>query len=994
MTTQDGGETHNTVIAETVSGSVIQARVISGGIEQHIYYEDGAARRTHRAETAVGEECPYPGLTAFSVDQARWFFGRDALTAQLVSRLDEHTEAGGMLIVVAPSGAGKSSLLRAGLVRKLADGALPGSRRWPVVVFTPTDSPMSALGDHLVKSCGLEPIALKAAMAGDPRICISMVRNAVGTDEDTADVHRRLVVIVDQFEEVFSAGVDEDERRRFVETLSGLATADEGRAPAAIVVCGLRSDFYSPCAAYPQLRDALQTRQTLVGPMSIDELREAILFPARDVGLRFEAGLINVLLDDLGVNQDHAASGYEVGRLPLLAHALRATWRERRGSVLTVDGYLASGGIHYAVATTADKAFLSLGSADQVTARTLLLRLVKVSTNGSEDTRHRRLREELVAGLEPPSARTVLRVFADGRLLTQQTDTVEITHEVLLTAWPRLRSWVAEDRARLIARQQLVEAVDLWEGENRDSDYLYRGSRLAAVQEWFCDSSHRHDLNDSEIAFVDASNEREGRQRELEARHRRRQRRLNIILALLLVATTTTSVVVYRQSRLARAQSVLAEANALRSSAPRVAMQLTILAARLGDSDARTVLTEQLDQDLRYSFQTGSDSLSPIAFSPTRQYGIGVLATGGPFGIPGVKSYWEGPSMGSDSETLAGKVADVTDLAFDTSGSVLAGLSTKNQTVTIWQGDFLGHPQVVSSVTLPPPIAPIDRVAIGADARLFAIASGPRGNDRHGVFPDSPVILFRVAGDGVQYSPLPLRGEMGMFVGVDGLAFSSRGDILATTGLHNDSLWDVSDLSHPQRIADLVPPTERETFEKVAFSPDGNTLVAVSAVSSSGSTMVTLFDVSSPARPVEEIKVPMPRGERIDQVSFSNDGRTLAVAYNDGIGATVELWDIANPSQVGRFNSVHAGSNSNIAFSRSIYPRIEQTRKYMEEHSDNLLAVAGGSGSVDLWVVDQLKEVGADPIKAACAEMGSDSEIKDAVWTRYLADVSRQPICS
>ena len=330
------------------SGSIIQS-----GRDTHYYLRDGV-RHYRQTDGPVVEECPYPGLAPFTAEQARWFFGRARLIAEVTSRIDSSL-GDGPLVMVAPSGAGKSSLLQAGLLPALARGALPavGSRDWPRQVFTPTAHPMTEAARCIASLTGTEP-ASAAELTADPDRGAAIVRAALrsrggGPGREAA----RAVVVVDQLEELFTLCTDEAERRGFIDLLTRLAEPPPGGIPAGLVICGLRADFYAPCTGYPQLRAALQNGQILLGPMSESELRETILYPAESVGLDVEPGLIELLLRDIGGTSDESATGYEAGRLPLLAHALRATWQQRNGSTLTVEAYLATGGIQHAVATTA-----------------------------------------------------------------------------------------------------------------------------------------------------------------------------------------------------------------------------------------------------------------------------------------------------------------------------------------------------------------------------------------------------------------------------------------------------------------------------------------------------------------------------------------------------------------------------------------------------------------------------------------------------------------
>ncbi|MEO7196719.1 MAG: ATP-binding protein, partial [Pseudonocardiaceae bacterium] len=451
-----------------------EARVTQAGRDLHLHYRDGV-HDERRAESgkAIQGECPYPGLASFGREQSRWFFGRDELTAELVTRLDTRLRGGGVQVVVAPSGAGKSSLLHAGLLPQLAAGALEGSSRWPALVITPTAHPLAALATEIAALTGADPATLTA----DPPQCLEVLRGHVG------DEGSRVLVVVDQFEELFTLCTDDQDRRVFIELLTQLASPPH---PVGLVVLGVRADFYADCANYPPLRAALQDSQLVVGPMSDTELRAAIRYPAQDVKLDVEAGLVELLLRDLG---DTGMTSYEAGRLPLLAHTLRATWQQRHGHVLTVDGYRATGGIQRAVATSADRVFAGLDSAGQHTARTLFLRLIKIG-DGTEDTRRRVARADLLRGLDPGSVGPVVDAFTQARLLTQDQDTVEITHEALLRAWPRLRQWIDTDQAGNLIRQELDEAAAVWDRDRHDTAGLYRGSRLDAARTWASSNAH------------------------------------------------------------------------------------------------------------------------------------------------------------------------------------------------------------------------------------------------------------------------------------------------------------------------------------------------------------------------------------------------------------------------------------------------------------------------------------------------------------------------
>src|SRR6266568_2765170 len=362
----------------------------TGGV-QDILYVDGVRGQRRAVSGALVRECPYPGLAAFGPEQARWFFGRDELIAELTTRLDQRLHTGGVQVVLAPSGAGKSSLLRAGLLPKLDQAALPGSDRWPKVVFTPTADPVWVLAANIALLTGVDVAVVVEELVGDPSGCLSRLSYALRERVGDRDPHPRWVVVVDQFEQLFTLCVDGQQRRTFIDVLTRIAghrtDGGAGRDPVGLVMVGVRADFYPACVDHPLLRAALQDAPLVVGSMSEAELREAILFPARDVGLDVEPGLVEVLLRDLGATALADAGGdasYEAGRLPLLAHVLRVSWQQRHGQMLTMAGYRATGVIRRAVATTAEQLFTRFTPPAQHAARRMFLRLV---TRGGQSDR-------------------------------------------------------------------------------------------------------------------------------------------------------------------------------------------------------------------------------------------------------------------------------------------------------------------------------------------------------------------------------------------------------------------------------------------------------------------------------------------------------------------------------------------------------------------------------------------------------------------------------
>ena len=431
--------------------------------------------RAARLEASdVVTACPFKGLASFDVEDAAFFFGRERLVAEMAARL-----AGAPLLgVVGASGSGKSSAVRAGLVAGLAAGALPGSERWARVLLRPGDQPMWTLER-----------ASAAANGGGRRL-----------------------LVVDQFEELFTLCRDETERAAFVAAIVAAAEGDSA------VVVAVRADYYARCARYPALARLLAANHVLVGPLQRAELRRAIELPSQRAGLHIEPELIDRLLTDVEL---------EPGGLPLLSTALFELWERRDGRLLSLAGYERSGGVRGAVARLAETAYGRLDPAQQAIARRILLRLAGEDAGGGA-VRRRVALDELEADHDE-AVGDVLDVLAASRLVMVSAGTAEVAHEALLREWPRLRDWLEEDDEGRRLHHHLATAAREWHAGGRDPGELLRGARLASTLDWA--AGHAGDLNAVERAFVDAGHG----QSEAEAtRARRTNRRLRTLLGAVL----------------------------------------------------------------------------------------------------------------------------------------------------------------------------------------------------------------------------------------------------------------------------------------------------------------------------------------------------------------------------------------------------------------------------------------------------------------------------
>lgn len=470
------------------------------------------------AETPAPGEPPFKGLQYFDVTDAQLFFGRELLTAKLLERLQKNRF---LLTVIGASGSGKSSIVRAGLIPALQnalhspDGNLHSgelvNRR--VHIITPTAHPLEALALSLTRD--VESVTASATLTDDlsrdPR-SLQLYLQRLGEPSPGTGHDARALLVVDQFEELFTLCRDPFEREAFLDNLL-LAMRQKSLLT---VVLALRADFYAHLSQYPELRDAVAEHQEYIGPMTADELRRAIEEPAARDGWEFEPGLVDLILRDVG----NPSGAPESGALPLLSHALLETWKRRRGRLMTLKGYADAGGVRGAIAQTAEKVYQALAPEQQVIARNIFLRLTELG-EGTEDTRRRARTGELVArGQEEAQVRAVLDLLAKARLITLNQDTAEVAHEALIREWETLRDWLAQDRDSLRLHRHLTQAAQDWQLLEHDPGTLYRGARLAQAVEWA--SVQQEQMNDWEHAFLDASLEQAQRdERELEAQRQR-----------------------------------------------------------------------------------------------------------------------------------------------------------------------------------------------------------------------------------------------------------------------------------------------------------------------------------------------------------------------------------------------------------------------------------------------------------------------------------------
>lgn len=496
----------------------------------------------HRLGTAtvVGELLnPFKALRAFREADAADFFGRDRLISRFVEVLSQPGSAGRLLAVVGPSGSGKSSVVRSGLLPRLRRDAVSGSADWFITSMLPGNHPFDEFESALSRVAVRQPGPLVEIMRGDER-GIARAVNQILPDEDS-----ELLVVVDQFEELFTHGNDA-ERIAFVDGL--VAAVREPRARLRVVLT-IRADFWDRPLRHPGLASRLEKATVTVPPLAADELEAAIVEPVRRQGASYEPGLVARIMADV---RD------QPGALPLLQYALTELFDTHVSGLIRSESYDAIGGLTGALARRAEQTFTALSTDQQAAARRLFGRLVSLG-EGTEDTRRRVRLGELG---DDPDTTSVIAVFGDARLLVfdhapaTREPTVEVAHEALIRAWPRLRTWLDEDRDGLRIHRHLTETTAAWLASGRDDGELYRGGRLEAVRE-YADSAH---LTEDEQAFLDASVAAADAEIAVERGRVRRLRRLAVATGIVAILAIGAGFVALGQQR--RADDNAAEARA------------------------------------------------------------------------------------------------------------------------------------------------------------------------------------------------------------------------------------------------------------------------------------------------------------------------------------------------------------------------------------------------------------------------------------------------
>jgi WD40 repeat protein/class 3 adenylate cyclase len=813
------------------------------------------------------ETCPYKGLAPFEERDSAYFFGRERLVGELAAR----TVQAGLLAVVGASGSGKSSVVAAGLLPSLRAGLLPGSGGWTQAAIRPGEHPMRELRRALSAE---EEDPLGAALGGLPP-------------------DGRLVLFVDQFEEVFTLCASEGEQAEFIETLARAARRSPERVA---VVLTIRGDYYAHAASYPDLAEALAANHVLVGPLSREELRRAVELPARRAGLRVESALVDALIEEVAE---------EPGGLPLLSTALVELWHARAGGWLRMEAHERTGGLRGAVSRLAESSYEQLSDVEKAAARRMFLRLVAAGEGGTVTKRRVEL-EEFDLDRDDVAA-AVLTKLTQDRLLTMSDASVEVAHEALLREWPRLEGWLEEDAQGRQLRQHLTQASRQWDLGGREASELYRGPRLSATLDW--SAGHAAELNELEREFLTASRQAAEQESERQGRTNRRLRGLLVGVAGFLVLAIVAGAFALVQRGQARHQALVATsqrvgAQALLQSQLDRSLLLAREALKLDDSvETRSDLLGALlkaPQAARIYHGNGH-RLLVVALSPDRR----TLAMGDNNGFVTFADTTSGQTLGPQIDYPGGAAATIS-IGFSPDGKTFLESTDSAHGGTARLFDARSHEEIAK---LP---IPRSKFAGGPNVQFLS---------------DGRVAVAAVDGSAFFWNPdtekstKPLELHNGDFAYA---LFSPDGRLAAaTTEKPNETaIWnlqgrkrlDVFDVSgYPLafsrdasmlasgaedgsvRIVDLARGEVRvlsarhdAAVQSVGFTPDGKTLV-----STGDDRKVIVWDVKSSV-PRETLSG---HAGRVLSLAISPDGQIL---YTGSLDATAIGWDLAGRRRLGR----------------------------------------------------------------------------------------------
>jgi WD40 repeat protein/serine/threonine protein kinase len=848
-------------------------RAVRRAVGADVVAAAGPAERQRPAEAIRN---PYKGLRAFLETDALDFHGRDPLVDELLQAVRSHP----VVALVGPSGSGKSSVVRAGLIPRLRAGGLPSSRAWLVTTMFPGSYPFEELEAALLRVAVESPQGLIDELSSDGRGLLRVTKQILPTDDS------RLVLVIDQFEELFSTVASESTRRLFLENLVSVAADQRSRIR---IVLTMRADYFHRPLEYSEFAGVLRDGLVTVAPMSAEGLALAIAAPARAVGVEIEPGLVSRVIADVES---------QPGGLPLLQYALTELFSARADDELTISGYEATGGVLGALGRRAEALYTELSPTAQETARQLFLRLVTVDEDAAGDTRRRVRRSELSSlAVDQQALDLVINQYGTFRLLSFDSDpvtrgpTVEVAHEALLREWPRLRGWIDEQRDDLLLHRRVNAATREWLESGRDPSFALRGSRLEQAENWQTRTGIA--LSGEEREYLAASQDLRDAEAAASRRHRRR---LLVAVAAGLTALAVAAAVALvqwrsadRDARMAAARELAAASVANLTVDPERSVLLA-LEATAATRDVDGFVLREAEEALHRAVKSNRLLLT----IPQGGMGVSVTPDGSRFAI----SAFDGTTTVRNTETgdelltLTGPERDPT-VTFSPDNRLIA-TAHGDGTVRLWDaasGDEIEVMQGPSGAVTHPAFSPDGRwlATAGEEAtvRVWNMATGevtslvgPEGVTSNPEFSPDGTRLAAVAGTTATVWDLR-RGEptvtlQGHGWPLQGVAFSPDGALLVTASMDGTAiLWDAESGTKVETLAAPAP------LWAVAFSPDGR------RVATGGSdAMARVWDVETGG-----LLLSLPgHSVGIRDLAFTPDGvRLLTTAFDN----TTRVWDVS-----------------------------------------------------------------------------------------------------
>jgi WD40 repeat protein/serine/threonine protein kinase len=901
---------------------------------------------------------PYKGLRPFDEIDAQDFFGREALLDDLIKRLASPT--GRFLALIGPSGSGKSSVVKAGLIPCLRTGQIEGASQWLIAQIVPDSQPSAQLQEAIGR---IASRTTQLQLQPHTQQADDLHRLLLASVPESSQV----LLVIDQFEELFTLTDDEAERRYILENLAYAVTQPQSRLR---LIVTLRADFYDRPLYYPSFGELLRQQTAVLLPMSPDELSRAILQPAHRAHLTLEPALLASLLTEVS---------QQPGALPLLQYTLAELFEQRDGPTLTLASHQRMGGVVGSLASRAEALYTQLDAPQQAAIRQLLLQLVQVGEEG-EPTRRRALQSDLIAAQPDREVlRQVLSQFSQARLLTfdrdpaSRTPTVEVAHEALLRAWSRLGEWISTNREEIALTRRLVMSANEWEQSKQEASYLASGARLVQFEAL----AQRSPLTPRESRYVAAST----------AQARRNQRRAQVLMASLVILTLLAfafaGVALNRQAaagqardranqqaQVARSRALALTALSLQPTQPDLALLLSLEARQASNTfEARSSLLTLLQaQGTISAYLHGPTApIRTLAYSPTNQ----LLAVNGQdnslvvwdlsTGLQQPPSLWHGHS------------AQPNALAFSTEGHWLASGDLEGR-IWLWQdGERQPTPltvpgQAVWSVAFSPDGQTLAagyadgtirlwdiqngqaRLLEGHSDIVYAVRFSPDGKQLASGAGDSTAILW----DTATGEPLsdPLVGHQNWVLT---LAYSPNGQLLASSGADSTIiLWDA--VNARQLIQ--FPTKHQDWVRQIAISPDGRQIVTASADHTS-----QRWDIGTG----QAIGAPLAgHSEAVWGVAFIERETGLGL-LSGGQDGKVILWDVSGQLPLAQPYLAHAAQVNRIT---------------LRPDGQQLASVSGGAtandNSLRLWEADSMQ--GSAPLTGQGGPITGVAYSPDGRW--------------